>query len=487
MLLRQWVFVAAALLAHSLHADNEFPVNQTTTLDQERPALAQLTNGNVVIAWESEAGSISSIWFKRFTAGGAGLGAEQLVFQTTGQDQSTPAVAALSDGRFVIAWSRRDGDGSDYSVAFRRYEGNGNPMLTSPEQANLLTSGPQFQPQIAPLPGAQFVLVWLAQTNGTDQDVFCHRFSVVTGAVDPVEIAANRLGNAAVGAGEQGSPQVAALRDGGFVIAYEDRETARIFGVRFNAAGAAVDAPGLPAGTKQFLISTNANLECQDPAVGALTNGGFVVAMTTATNGATTNRQVRARIFNNTGVGGAEFTVGAHAGRWEQPKVVGLPNGEFAVAWQATGEGIDAANGAWSVWAQRFNAGGTPRLAAFMVNQFNANQQRRVALAPFVNGGYTASWQSFAQDGDRYGVMARAFDPDNEIPGRLFLTRVGSPAQRQFSVNFVGMGGRTHLLQSSGNLSNWTTVLTTNPAAGTFSFPENGSNIVNRAFRVQTP
>ena len=487
MLSRPLVILALGFLACSARAGSEILINQTTVLDQERPVLAQLTNGTVVAAWESETGAVSSIWFRHFPAMGAIFGTEQLVFQAAGQDQSSPSLAALSDGRFVIGWSRRNGDDSDYSVAIRRYEANGIPMSGTPEQANVLTNGPQFQPQLAALPGAQFVAVWVAQTNGTDQDVFFRRFSVATGAVDPVEVPANRLGIASVGAGEQGSPRVAALRDGGFVIVYEDRETARIFGVRFNAAGAAVDVPGAAGGTKQFLISTNTAFECSDPAVGALTNGGFVVAMTAAASNATTNRLVKARVFSSAGVGGAEFTIGSHAGRWEEPKVVGLPNGEFAVAWQATGEGVDAASGAWSVWAQRFNAAGTPRLAPFMVNQFNTNQQRRVALAPLSNSGYASAWQSFSQDGDRYGVVARAFDPDNEIPGQLFLTRTGTPAQRQFNLNFIGMPGRTHLLQASSNLTSWATVLTTNPPAGTFSYPENGSNVLNRAFRVQTP
>ena len=111
----------------------------------------------------------------------------------------------------------------------------------------------------------------------------------------------------------------------------------------------------------------------------------------------------------------------------------------------------------------------------------------RPAVAAFQNGGYGAVWQSSGQSGPFYSIYGRDFDPDNELPGLLSIVRQRSPAGLQFVVSFVGMGGRTYQLQSSGTLRDWTTVLATNPPDGTFTYTDLGSASGVRGFRTITP
>lgn len=473
------------LLAGVSGASGEFPVNQVTELDQERPALTQLVDGRIVTTWESEAGGTSAIRLRLFATQGTSLGDEQLVFAAAGQDQADPAIAALTDGGFVIAWSSRNGDGNDYSVAFQRYDANASPTTGAPEQANTVVNGPQFQPQLAALPGGAFVLVWVAQDGGLDQDVMYRRFAPGTGSLDPTEFAANRLGDPAVGAGEQGHARVATLSDGGFVIVYENRETDRVHGVRFDANGDAVDAPQSPPGIKQFGIGQDANVGYTTPTVAALHAGGFVVAMTASPDGLAGSRKVRVRKFDNEGNGADEFIAGSHLGRWESPQVIGLPDGDFVVGWQAIGEGEDEPVGTWSVWVQQFQPDGTPRSLPMMVNEFNAGHQHRLALAPTASSGIGALWQSFEQDEDRYGVFGNALAPQQIIPGKLLVTRV---APGTFHITFIGTGDRTHVLQRSQTLNaGWETIVTTNPPSGTFTHVDNAGPAPNQqVFRAWT-
>ena len=93
------------------------------------------------------------------------------------------------------------------------------------------------------------------------------------------------------------------------------------------------------------------------------------------------------------------------------------------------------------------------------------------------------AWKSFLQDTSGWGVFARAFLPNNEVPG--YLTITSFPVTQNVLVNFVGQAGRQHQLQRSTNLISWTAILTTNSASGTFQYSEQTTNSP-RFFRVQS-
>ena len=468
----------------TLWAGDEFMVNQTTSLDQRRAAITQLLDGSVIAAWESKASGAGQIWRRRFSADGVAQAPEKLVFGDGTNDQTDVATAGLSDGGYVLAWSRQNGDSDNYSVVYQQYDPVGNPGSSNPIQVNLTEAGPQFHPQVAALSGGGFVVVWLAQNGDSDQDVYYRRVGADGTFLDSAEINANSLGSAPVNTGEQGGARVVGLKDGGFVIVYEDRESARIFGVRMDATGAALDAPGGQPDNKQFQISISSDFEYSAPAVGALSTGGFVVAMTEESGSAVASRHVVARVFGDTV--GDEFIVGSHGGRWERPTVTGLPGGQFLVAWQASGEGVDASTGAFSVWAESFGADGTPKNPPTVLNQYNDSEQRRVSVTPLADGGFGAVWQSLGQDGEGYGVYSRMFPAAAALPGKLTIALSGDSVVQQFNVSFTGTAGRTHELQGSTDFTNWTEVITLSPADGKFSYIGQPGDVPYRFFRVIT-
>src|SRR5208282_1217772 len=83
-------------------------VNASTNNFQVNPALTILANGNVAAVWASyneySANSMLDVYGQIFTAAGQKVGGEFLVNQFTSYNQRTPAIASLSDGRFVVAW-----------------------------------------------------------------------------------------------------------------------------------------------------------------------------------------------------------------------------------------------------------------------------------------------------------------------------------------------------------------------------------------------
>ena len=86
----------------------DIAVNTFTNDAQINPAVATLSNGNVIVVWGSfnqqSANSLQDVYAQRFSPAGQKLGNEFLVNLSTAYNQRSPAVAALSDGRYVVVW-----------------------------------------------------------------------------------------------------------------------------------------------------------------------------------------------------------------------------------------------------------------------------------------------------------------------------------------------------------------------------------------------
>src|SRR5207237_545598 len=96
----------------------EFLVNTTTAGDQQFASVAAGSNGSFVVTWSSQGqdGSGWGVYARRYDKAGNPLGGELLVNTTTTGDQQFAAVAAGSNGDFIVAWSSQGQDGSGWGV-----------------------------------------------------------------------------------------------------------------------------------------------------------------------------------------------------------------------------------------------------------------------------------------------------------------------------------------------------------------------------------
>jgi hypothetical protein len=87
---------------------SDVPVNTFTNNFQINPAVATLTNGNVVVIWgslnEAGPGSMQDVYGRIFSPVGQPITGEFLINQYTSFNQRTPTVAALSSGGFAVVW-----------------------------------------------------------------------------------------------------------------------------------------------------------------------------------------------------------------------------------------------------------------------------------------------------------------------------------------------------------------------------------------------
>jgi hypothetical protein len=83
-----------------------FVVNVTTAENQSKPAVAALTSGGFVVAWQSllQDGDLAGVYARVFDSAGAG-GSEISVNTNTTGNQVNAYVTAQSDGGFVVGWA----------------------------------------------------------------------------------------------------------------------------------------------------------------------------------------------------------------------------------------------------------------------------------------------------------------------------------------------------------------------------------------------
>ena len=150
---------------------NDFKVNTFTTDNQWFPTIAALADGGLVIVWTSYRipdGTGYDVKGQIYNAMGEAKGGEILI--NTSAPTIFPVVSALPDGGFVVTWRNDGQDGSSYGVAGRVFDSSGN-QRSDEFQINSYTQGEQANPAIAVLSNGSFVVAWSSEQSdrlGTD-------------------------------------------------------------------------------------------------------------------------------------------------------------------------------------------------------------------------------------------------------------------------------------------------------------------------------
>ena len=255
------------------------------------PAVASLPDGSVVISWASfgQDGDMQGVFAQRFSSVGARLGSEFQVNQTTDMNQRTPAVAALDQGRFVLAWVSEQSKGADnnggtqYAVDVwaRIYAANASPV----GDEFILNAGTNVcaNPSIKSLPLGGFVAAWsenfgMVETNGI---LFTNGWEVVSGTFDAAgnpASAPTRVNTTAFG--DQYGPRLAPGQSGGLMVwtsMGQDGSWEGVFGRSLTVAG-------IPEGD-EFLINNTTVSRQMHATVGSDAANRFLVCWTSFTGG----------------------------------------------------------------------------------------------------------------------------------------------------------------------------------------------------------
>jgi phosphoheptose isomerase len=321
--------------AAGLPQGSEFPVNTFTTGLQGSPAVAMDANGNFVVAWQSNGqdGDALGVHARRFDAAGNALSGELLVNTHTTSSQSAPVIAMDSDGDFVVAWQSDLQDGSDLGVYAQRYDSAGATQ-GGEFPVNTTTSLAQSDASVAMDAAGNFAVTWAS----TDQDgsaggVYARRFDAA-GAPQGAEFLVNTFTT-----NEQRDPAIALDSDGDFVVAWrsfgQDGSGDGIFAQRYSAAGVSQGS--------EFQVNTYTTLRQTRPQAAIDSAGGFTITWQSFEQDGSLEGIYAQQYLATGAADGAETLVNSFTTSTQSAPAVAMDSdGNFVVAWSSYAQDGDA-------------------------------------------------------------------------------------------------------------------------------------------------
>jgi hypothetical protein len=228
---------------------------------------------------------------------------------------------------------------------------------------------------------------------------------------------------------------VALQGDGRFVVVWMDMEPPRTVLARL------FDGAGKPLGL-EFPVDPGATHWQLSPAVAAGPDGSFVVAWGTYDFSAYEAR-IRARRFGGGGAPlGPGFEVSEGTFNW-QPSVAAAADGNFVVAW------IGEDSSYSGIEARRFDEGGNPSGAEFVVNVWTAGDQTRPEVATDATGRFVVVWEGAGPYGEPL-ALARRYDASGApLGGEIEVGTAGATNQLRPAVA-VGSAGEFTVVWERG-------------------------------------
>jgi len=427
---KQLSFTVTSEVSNELTLGNDVAVNTFTTNNQSSPAVATLTTGNLAVVWQSASqggkspATNSGIYGQILSSTGTAVGSEFVVSNAgAAVDEIAPAVTALDNGRYVVAYSTKSG--ADYDVAYRIVESNGT--VGSQLIANSTTAGDQSGPSIVTLTDGSFVIAWYSSTG----EIRARQFAAAAGAPVAAEVLFDSSGFYA---------SVAALSSGSYAVAWVDGNVGEIK-VKVNG-GSAVSTGIITA----YYAS---------PRVTGLTGGGFVLA-SESYNGGTNQSQIEVARYDNSGaIQGGKFQANTvSTGSRYAASVAGLSGGGFVVGWVADNGDFEL-NG---IFGRRYTSTGTAVDASeFQINQHRAGDQAYPAITAMPSDAFGTVWTDITAASVAAGTYL------GDIEARIF-SAAGPPPVAVTSLNTANAS------PSNASFVNWTL---------TFASPVNGLTASN--------
>ena len=227
---------------------SEFQAHTYTTSKQSSPSIGMDDDGDFVIAWRSrdQDGDVYGVYAQRFNADGtkpASNGSEFRVNTQTSHSQQIVSVAMDSDGDFVIAWESENQDGNNYGIYAQRFNADGTKPASNGSEFRVNTyTGSLKDPSVGMDDDGNFVVAWRSNAqDGNEFGIYAQRFNSSGTAQDSEFLVNTQTTN------DQQFCSVGMGDDGDFVIAWEseDQDGAGygIYAQRYNALGEALMVP----------------------------------------------------------------------------------------------------------------------------------------------------------------------------------------------------------------------------------------------------
>lgn len=454
----------------------EIVVNTALAAIEQQPTVTALEDGGFMIGWmSSDAGSDGwDIHAQRFDSAGVavpsgraldgdgsgntlqfsgtapvhllGEGGDDVLHAGSGDDLLDGGAGSdtvvREDLHSALTWEvtvdrvlRVSGpaDGSDALQGVEQVRADGAVIGVQFDGTTQVRLAPPAQflraPDVAVLHDGSFIVVW--DQYGTGGELHAQRFDRGGSAVGvPMQI-------------EGGKATVAALGDGGYVIAWAfTQPSAEV------SAGTKVqrfDASGTAVGPAVVVNSHDAGINDGPPGVAALAGGGYAVTWSTAHY--PDGYGVFTREFDAAGQPlGPETQVNTTAGPYPgEQSIAALADGGFVITWSMGDPATWPNDPGYDIYAQRFDSAGLPTGGELRVNESTAGHQIRPDVTALADGGYLVTWMNYGGT----GIAAQRFD---ETGARVGGQRTVNPS----APHTDGLAPAVSALADGGYVVAWT-------------------------------
>jgi hypothetical protein len=386
-----------------------FRVNVQGTNDQANPRVALLKNNGAVFVWQGGKPSQEQIYARFLTPTNTWLTTNDVPVNsqliTNVLSYTTNKISTI-----ITNWNAAHTRITSYTT---------NTTRTVTTNTVLKTLHFQINPAVATLTNGNVAVVWTSFNQAGSnslEDVYGQILSP-TGQ----KVGTNFLVNQFISYNQR-TPAVAALANGGFVVAWvSEQERAAFNYTGFdNTNGTPPSQVGLPsvdiyarlyrsngvAQGNEFLVNTNALNPCANPGVAAAADGSFMVTwggrdLVNPTNG----WDIYARTFSSAGVGGATALVNTHwPGNQYAPHLSAI-GGDYLVVWTSLGQDGSREG----VYGRFVHEDGSPVGGEFLVNTTTIGQQMQPAVASDGVNQFLVVWTGFTLSPNSFDLFAQRY------------------------------------------------------------------------------
>jgi hypothetical protein len=319
-----------------------FPVDSLVADDQENPQVSTLNDGGAAFAWQGGRQGFQHIYSRFLSSSNNWLTGDVLVSGATNRYQGTPAMATLLNGNVVIVYTslNQAAPGGMLDVYLQMFSPTGN-KLGSEIQVNQFTDNNQRSPAIAALANGQFAVAWVSEqqrwtdaSNGVPSvDIYARVFDG-SGTAQGGEFLVNASSNVCA------YPDLAATPDGNFMAVWMERDLVvrdngwDIYARRFTSASA------LGGGT-ETRVNTQLYGDQFSPKIRRAGTNYLAIWNSLGQDGS--REGVYGSYLNDDGtVSGNEFLVNTTVFGPQKEQVLGSDGvGRFLAAWTSFGVGIN--------------------------------------------------------------------------------------------------------------------------------------------------
>lgn len=344
-----------------------FKVNVTAASDQENARVALLKNGGAAFVWQGGPDNQQHIYARFLNQSSIWLNnTNVLVDKFTNNFQISPAVATLTNGNIIVVWTSFDQASSNSleDIYGQMLSTNGTKIGTN-FLINQFTTYNQRTPTVAALPNGGFVVAWVSEQERSQAPNWGNNGQAyATNALLAVSMSS--------------------------VDIYE-----RLY---------AISGTNAFPSTSEIMVNQDIN-PCSGPAVAVASDGSYMVTWSAnnLTN-ETSSWDVYERSFTNSN-GGPVYTVNSYTyGDQYNPRISAIGN-EYLIVFTSLGQDGSREG----VYGQFINEGDSPVGPEFLVNTTTVGQQMQQVVTSDGGTNFLAVWTSFTFGPNSFDLFAQSY------------------------------------------------------------------------------